>query len=239
MARKGKLIVFEGTDGSGKTTQAKLLLNYLKKSKIPNAYISFPRYEAPWGKMVRRYLSGDFGKVGQVDPYLASMLYAGDRAQAATQLKKWIADGKIIVCNRYIGSNIGHMAAKFKSPADAKALAGRQSEKSRLRQDFGGQAKYIKWLEDLEYGENKIPVEDLVVLLSVDPKVSRKLMEDRKLDIHEKDLAYQQAVWRVYDYVAGEKKNWVRVDCTHGGKLLSASEIHQKVLAVLKKRKMI
>lgn len=219
MARKGNLVVFEGTDGSGKTTQAKLLLNYLKKSKIPNAYISFPRYEAPWGKMVRRYLSGDFGKVGQVDPYLASMFYAGDRAQAAGQMRDWIDEGKIIVCNRYIGSNIGHMAAKFKN----------QNEK----------LKYIKWLEDLEYRENKIPKEDLVVLLSVDPRVSRKLMEDRKLDIHEKDLAYQQEVWRVYDFVAGKKKNWVRVSCTENGKLLSEEEIHQKVLAVLKKKKVI
>ncbi|MDO8486909.1 MAG: thymidylate kinase [Candidatus Curtissbacteria bacterium] len=223
MARKsklGKLIVFEGPDGSGKTTQAKLLLAYLRNppagGKIPNVYISFPRYEKPWGKMVRRYLAGDFGKIGEVDPYFASMFYAHDRADAAPMISGWIREGKIVVCNRYVGSNIGHMGAKFKT----------QNEK----------LKYIKWLEDLEYRENKIPKEDLVVLLQVDPKVSRKLMEDRKLDIHEKDLAYQEEVWRVYNYVAGLKKNWVRVDCTKGGKLLSADQIHEKVLAVLGKR---
>ncbi len=130
-------------------------------------------------------------------------------------MREWIGQGKLIVCNRYIGSNIGHMAATFKS----------QNEK----------LKYIKWLEDLEYRENKIPKEDLVVLLQVDPKVSRKLMEDRKLDIHEKDLAYQKEVYSVYDYVAGIKKNWARIDCARGGKLLSADEIHKKVVEVLRK----
>ena len=211
MAKRGKLVVIEGSDGSGKTTQAKLLLNYLKKKKIPSAYISFPRYEkSMWGKMVRRFLDGDFGRIDQVDPYFASALYAGDRFSAAPQICKWITEGKIIVCNRYVGSNIGHMAAKFKG----------QSERS----------KYIKWLEDLEYKENGIPKEDLAVLLQVDPKVSRKLMRDRKLDIHEKDFAYQQEVYRVYDYVSRRKKNWVKVDCTQGGEVLCPQEIHGGVL---------
>ncbi len=213
MAR-GKLIVFEGADGSGKTTQAKLLLTYLQKAKIPNVYISFPRYERPWGEMVRRFLDGDFGR--RVDPYFSSMLYAGDRAQAAAEMRGWIGEGKIVVCNRYIGSNIGHMAAKFKS----------QSEKS----------KYIEWLENLEYRENGIPKEDVVILLQVDPVVSRRLMRDRKLDIHEEDQKYQEEVYFVYDYVAGKKENWVKVDCTRGGKLMGPSEIHKKVLSALKSK---
>ena len=119
MAKKGKLIVFEGPDGSGKTTQAKLLLNYFKNppagGKIPSAYISFPRYDKPWGKMVSKYLAGDFGKLSEVDPYFASMFYARDRADAAPMISGWIRDGKIVVCNRYVGSNIGHMGAKIKN----------------------------------------------------------------------------------------------------------------------------
>jgi dTMP kinase len=219
MARRGRLVVIEGGDGSGKTTQGELLISYLAKRKIPNAYISFPRYDKPWGKMIRRYLDGDFGEIGQVDPYFASVLYAGDRLAAAPQIRRWITQGKIVVCNRYIGSNIGHMGAKLKS----------QSEKS----------KYIKWLEDLEYRENQIPKEDLVVLLAVDPKVSRKLMRDRKLDIHEKDLEYQEEVFKVYDSQVKRKKNWVKVNCTKSGEIMGAGEIHEKILAILKKRRLI
>lgn len=213
---KGKLIVFEGADGSGKTTQSKLLLNYFKENKIPAKYISFPRYDdSLWGAMVRRFLRGDFGRLAEVDPYFASCLYAGDRAAASGQLKKWLLGGYTVVCNRYIGSNIGHMAAKFKS----------QSERTR----------YIKWLEDLEYRENGIPREDLVIFLHVAVSVSQDLMKGRKLDIHERDLKYLAKVTEVYEAVTRSKKNWVKVDCTKGGQILKPEEIHKKVLAVLKK----
>lgn len=217
---KGKLIVFEGIDGSGKTTQAKLLFNFLGKKKINTEYISFPRYhESLWGQMVRRYLDGDFGEIDEVSPYFASMLYAGDRFSASLQLTKWISDGKIVVCNRYVGSNIGHMAAKIK----------KQSEKLR----------FIKWLEDLEYQENKIPREDLVIFLSIPVSVSQKLMNDRKRDIHEKNVRYLWGVDVVYQSLARQRKNWVRVECMKHGKLLSPEIIHLEILGVLKKRKFI
>jgi len=209
---KGKLIVIEGSDGSGKTTQAKLLLDYLQSKKIASAYISFPRYEASvWGKMIRRFLNGEFG---QLDPYFASMLYAGDRLTAAPKIRKWLDEGKVVVCNRYVASNAGHMAAKFKS----------QSEKS----------KYIAWLEQLEYEENGIPKEDAVVLLEVDAATSRVLMKNRKLDIHEKDLKYQEEVHKVYDVLAKKKGNWIKVDCTKNGGILPPLEIHNKVAEMLK-----
>lgn len=215
--QKGKLIVFEGADGSGKTTQAELLLNYFKKQKIPAVYISFPRYkDSMWAAMVRRFLDGDFGEISDVDPYFVSTLYAGDRFSAANKIRKWIKEGKTVVCNRYVGSNIGHMAAKFKKPIERK--------------------KYIEWLEDLEYRENGIPKEDIVVLLQVDPVISRKLMKDRKLDIHEKDQKYQEEVYWVYDYFAKQKKNWVRVECTKDGKLLNPEQIHQKLINALRKK---
>ncbi len=220
MAKNGKLIVIEGSDGTGKTTQARLLLKFLSKNKIPNAYISFPRYEGSlWGKMVRRFLDGEFGTIGQVDPYFASVLYAGDRFSAAPQIRKWLEAGKVVVCNRYVPSNIGHMAAKFKSS--------------------GERSKYIKWLEDLEYGENKIPREDAVVLLEVDVATSGILMKNRKLDIHEKDLKYQEEVHKVYDALAKKKGNWLKIDCTKNGEILPPLEIHRKVIEALKSKKLI
>lgn len=220
----GLFIAFEGADGAGKTTQAKLLLKYLQNKqsfsankRIPSVYISFPRYQdSLWGQMVARYLAGDFGRLDDVDPYLASMLYAGDRLTAAEQIKKWFDDGKVVVCNRYVGSNMAHMGAKIK--------------------DKGLRTKYINWLEKLEYKENKIPREDLVIFLHVPVDVSRKLIRGRKLDIHEKDLTYLQRVISAYDEIAKDRKSWVKVDCTVDGKILEPYEIHKKVLGVLKRK---
>ncbi|KKS04956.1 dTMP kinase [Candidatus Curtissbacteria bacterium RIFCSPLOWO2_02_41_11] len=211
----GKLIVFEGADGSGKATQSKLLLNYLGKKQIPVEFISFPRYKSSlWGELVRRYLSGEFGKVDEVSPYLASVLYAGDRMGASPQIKKWLNAGKMVICDRYVGSNIAHQVAKLQTP--------------------NAKLQFIKWLEDLEYGENKIPKEDLVIFLSVPVEVSQKLMDDRRKDIHERDADYLRVVAKEYESLARERKNWVKINCVVNGKLLLPAAIHQKVLEVLK-----
>jgi len=217
--KKGKLIVFEGSDGTGKTTQAKLLLDYLKKrTKTPCVYISFPRYkDSLWGQMVRRYLDGEFGEIDEVNPYLASVLYAGDRFSASSQIEKWLKEGKIVVCNRYVGSNLAHQVAKFQIP--------------------NSKFQFIRWLEKLEYEENKIPKEDLVILLHVPAAISRKLISQRKLDIHERDLEYLGRVVDVYESLANGRKNWVKVQCIKNGKILKPEEIHQRVLEILKERK--
>lgn len=213
---KGRLIVFEGIDGSGKATQAKLLLGFFKREKISAEFISFPRYDSVWGKMIRRYLDGEFGEVGDVDPYLTSVLYAGDRLAASMQIKGWLDKGKLVVCDRYIGSNLAHQAAKLQTP--------------------NSKLQFIKWLEKLEYGEDKIPKEDLVILLSVPVEVSQELMDDRKLDIHEIDADYLEKVTREYESLARERKNWVKVECVENGRLLSPKIIHRRVLAILNQR---
>ncbi len=217
-ASSGKFIVFEGSDGSGKTTQAKLLVSYLVKNKIAYKHISFPRYtDSLWGKMVRRYLNGDFGKL---DSYLASMLYAGDRFSASLEIRKWLIEGKLVVCDRYVASNIGHQAGKMDSLSD--------------------QNKFIKWLENLEYGENKIPREDLVIYLNVPVEVSRKLMSTRKkLDIHEKEKKHLDHAFSVYSRIAKARAYWQTIDCTKNGELLSPDKVHANVLEILKKKKIV
>src|SRR3972149_8893382 len=112
--KKGKFIVFEGADGTGKTSQAKLLFDFFKKNKKDVVFTSFPNYKSAWGKMVRRYLDGEFGDVGEVSPYLASMLYAGDRLLESERIRKWLKGGKTIICDRYMASNIAHQSAKIK-----------------------------------------------------------------------------------------------------------------------------
>ncbi len=217
--KKGQLVVLEGADGTGKTTQAKLLFNFLKKRKIPAVLISFPRYHSAWGKMVKRYLEGEFGSLGQVDPYLASLLYAGDRLTAASQIKKWQKEGKIIICDRYVGSNLAHQAAKLKT------------QNSKLQ--------FIKWLENLEYEENKVPKEDLVILLTIPGATAQKFMDKRIKDIHEVDLNYQNKVASAFEELASESKNWIKISNVAGSKLRSIADVHREIVDVLKNKRII
>ena len=216
---KGKFIVFEGADGTGKTTQAKLLFNYLKKNQKNTVFFSFPNYQSAWGKMVRRYLDGEFGDVGEVSPYLASMLYAGDRLLESPRIRKWLKDGKTIICDRYMASNIAHQAAKIKD------------QKLKI--------KYIKWLEELEYSENKIPKPDLVILLTIPGIIAQKFMKKRVRDIHEKNVAYQKRVAKAFFDLAKANKNWAVVANTKDGILKKIDEVHKEILEIVKSKEIV
>jgi len=217
--KQGKLIVFEGADGSGKTTQAKLLLKYLQKRKIPSEYISFPRYnESFWAHMIIRYLKGEFGKLSEINPYFASLMYAGDRMRALPLMKKWLAAGQLVVCNRYVASNLAHMGARF----------DREDERQ----------KYIRWLKKLEYQEIGLPQEDLVIFLDVPAKISQNLMKKRVKDIHEGNVDYLEKVVDVYRQLC-RQKNWVKIDCTWRGKILTEQQIHEKILEVFRSRNIL
>jgi len=216
---KGKFIVFEGADGTGKSTQAKLLFNYLKKDKKDTVFFSFPNYQSAWGKMVRRYLDGEFGDVGEVSPYLASMLYAGDRLLESAKIRKWLGLGKLVVCDRYMVSNIAHQAAKIKD------------QKLKI--------KYIKWLEDLEYGENKIPKPDLAILLTIPENIAQKFMKMRVRDIHERNVSYQKKVAKAFCDLAKANKNWVIVSNTKGGKLKKIDEVNKEIIEIVKNKKVV
>ena len=214
---RGKFIVFEGADGTGKTTQAKLLFDYLKEKKKDVVFSSFPNYQSAWGKMVRRYLDGEFGDVNQVSPYLASMLYAGDRLSESERIKKWKKAGKIIICDRYMASNIAHQVAKLQPP--------------------NSKLQFIKWLEALEYGENKIPKPDLVILLTIPETIAQKFMRKRVRDIHEKNVFYQKRVAKEFLDLAKANKNWAVVSNTKGGGLKKINEVHKEIVEIVKNPK--
>ena len=216
---KGKFIVFEGADGTGKTTQAKLLFNYLKKNQKNTVFLSFPNYKSAWGEMIRRYLDGEFGDVNEVNPYLASMLYAGDRLLESERIKKWLGLGKLVVCDRYMASNIAHQVAKIKD------------QKLKI--------KYIKWLDGLEYNENKIPKPDLVILLTIPKNIAQKFMKRRIRDIHERNVAYQKKVAKAFFDLAGANKNWVVISNTKGGKLKKIDEVHKEIIDIVENKKIV
>ncbi len=225
---KGKLVVIEGTDGSGKGTQTQLLLEHLKAAHIPNATLDFPQYyKTFFGKWIGRFLKGEFGKVEDLPPYLLMFPYAADRWQARADLEEWLTQGKIVVANRYTGSN-AYQAAKV--PA-----------KDRVR--------FTDWSFEMEYEAFGIPKEDIVVFLYVPYDVSHKLVEQKttrkylgkaaKADIHESNETLMREVEKVYLSFCKRFPHWIKIDCVKDGEIMTREEIHAKVLSVLKKKKIL
>lgn len=218
MEKKGKLIVFEGIDGSGKATQAKLLLTSLKKRGYKTEYIDFPRYHDSFhGKVVGRYLKGEFGELTEVNPYLASLSFALDRLTAKDELKRFLAQGKIVIVNRYVSSNMAYQAARLKE-SQRKA--------------------FLRWLSEMEYKVHALPKEDLVIFLHLAPEIGQKLLDKRgERDLYEGSLPYLNKVEKIYLALWHRSKNWLKIECVSGaGDLKTKAEIHRSVVSLLKKR---
>jgi len=232
MTKKGKLIVLDGADGAGKATQSKLLLAYLKQKKIPHHYLDFPRYyDSFHGQVVGRFLKGEFGQLDQVNPYLASYPFACDRAEAKEKIETWLVKGNFVIANRYTSSNLVFQGARL----PAKELE-----------------QYSDWIHELEYSQNHLPKEDIVIFLYVPIKISQKLIAKKAgsqarrytggqaKDINEADVEYQRRVLELYLKLSKRFKYWQIIDCVDKkGGILSKAEIHQMIISVLKKRKII
>jgi dTMP kinase len=224
MTPRGKLIALEGIDGSGKRTQLDLLAGALVARGLATMRISFPRYESSFGKLVARYLNGEYGSIEAVDPHLSALLYAGDRLEAKGELESALAAGKIVLADRYIGSNLAHQTERV-SPEH--------------RDDF------VAWLKRLEYGLYGLPVEDLVVYLRVPAAEAHRLIglkaarayTSLRHDILEADVAHLEQTALIYDRLA-TGTNWVRIDCTNpvSGGLYSPEEIHRSMLNTVDSR---
>ncbi len=208
----GKLLAIEGCDSSGKHTQAKILLERLKKEGKQAILISFPRYETFFGKLVSKYLRGEFGSLEEVKPELASLLYSLDRLDAMPEIEKFIEQEKIVVCDRYIASNIAHQAAKFEGVQ---------------RQQF------IEWLEGVE---GRLPKPDLTIFLDLPVNVSANLMKSRarEKDIHELDKSYLEATRQVYLKLS-KQPGWITIDCKFETGIRPRQEISEEIWGKVKK----
>ena len=213
---KGKLIVIEGLDGSGKATQAKLLCQALEQKDCKVRKVSFPDYESNSSALIKMYLAGEFGTDPKaVNAYAASTFYAVDRY--ASFKKNWESfynEGGIVVADRYTTSNAVHQCSKL--PEDQWD-------------------SYLQWLFDFEYRLVGIPTPDTVIYLRVDPEVSQKLMTGRyqgdesKKDIHEKDISYLNRSRMAAEYCA-EKLGWKTVSCVSDGAMRTIEDIHEEIL---------
>jgi dTMP kinase len=224
MVARGKLIALEGIDGSGKRTQLELLAGKLAARGLPVFRISFPRYETFFGKLVGRYLNGEFGPLEAVDPHFSALLYAGDRLEAKPELEAALSAGNIVLADRYIGSNMAHQSARV--PTNKRD-------------------EFLAWLKRLEYGLYSLPAEDLVIYLRVPVAEAHRLVALKsareyttlKRDIQEADIKHLEETAIIYDRLATEA-NWARIDCTNTafGALHSPEEIHRAVLQAVEAR---
>jgi dTMP kinase len=210
---KGKLIVIEGIDGSGKSTQFDLLRARLDRNGVSFKYQRFPRYDNPSSQLVRMYLAGEFGNSAEaVSPYSASVFYAADRAAAfAGELGEVYENGGLLLLDRYTTANLVHQGAK---------LEGEERE------------KYSDWLCDLEYEKLGLPQPDIVILLDMPEGKSLELIEKRgnAADIHEKDAGFLRRCAECARYM-GKKYNWEVVSCMAGGYLRTPEDISAEIYA--------
>ena len=218
---KGKLIVFEGTDGSGKATQTRLLVEHLEREGKNPRKITFPRYENDSSALIRMYLGGAFGtNPGDVNAYAASTFYAVDRY--ASYKQDWGSDyenGGLIVADRNTTSNAVHQASKL--PKEERE-------------------PYLNWLFHFEYEQLQLPKPDVVFYLDIPTEITGQMMRKREAatntqaDIHEKDEKYLRECRENAADVA-KLCGWERVECVQEGRLLSVEEIHEEIVSRLKK----
>jgi dTMP kinase len=199
MTTRGLLIAIEGIDGSGKHTQARLLEHSLSAKGFSVFATGFPQYDSWFGSMVGKFLNGDFGPLQAVDPHFSALLYAGDRFEAKPRIDTVLNEGKIVLVDRYVASNLAHQVAR----ADAEK-----------------RSEFLRWIEHLEYTIYGLPHEDLILYLRVPPSQAQRLVGQKSErnytrathDIQEKSLRHLEDAAEMYDMLS-RSRPWATIQC--------------------------
>ena len=215
---QGIFIAIEGSDGSGKETQYKLLAERLKAEGFDVATYDFPQYDSESSYFVKEYLNGNYGSSQAIGPYIPSVFYALDRYSAAKRIAADLAAGKVVLSNRYTGSNMAHQGTKFASSDERRA--------------------FFTWVDQLEFGMLDIPRPDLNVVLLVPAKIAQNLVDQkqkrrytwRKRDLHEADLSHLEKAVEVYQELCSTfKQNFTQIDCTVDGGLMGIPTVNNLI----------
>lgn len=217
---QGKLIVFEGTDGSGKATQSELLCQELTRRGVPYRKLTFPRYQEESSALVRLYLGGAFGqKPGDVNAYAAAAFYSVDRYASYKQdWGEFYESGGLVVADRYTTSNAVHQASKL--PPEERTV-------------------FLNWLFELEYGKLGLPKPDLVLYLDMPTEITEKMMRSREAatgthaDIHEQDEAYLKSCREAAREIVKDC-GWTVIHCAKGDAPRTVEDIHNEVYKTVK-----
>lgn len=214
--RKGKLIVIDGTDGSGKKTQTKLLIERLRQEGYPVETLAFPRYGEKSAALVEEYLAGKFGTADQVGPKPGSIFYAVDRYAASFQIRQWLEDGINVVLDRYVSANMGHQGGKIADPEERQ--------------------RFFEWNDELEHGIFGIPRPDMTLILHCPAVIGQKLSDQRDgaaKDIHQADLQHLKDAEASYLMMTEMFDEMKLVNCCPMDELLPREEIHSMVWRVV------
>lgn len=226
MIKKGKLIVIDGTDGSGKATQVALLVKRLKKDGFTVKTVDFPEYYKNFfGKFIGHCLSEQYYNFVKVHPKIASVLYAADRSESKGEMESWLQKGYIVIANRYVSANQIHQGGKIRNEAK--------------RRDF------IQWLDEMEYKVFKIPRPSVVFYLNLPINIVKKLIRERnkkdaraylgkKQDVHEKDFNFLENSRKSALWLAKTQKYYKQIDCAKKDKLRTIDDIHEEIYKKVK-----
>jgi len=220
---QGKFIVIEGTDGSGKGTHTKLLIDWLTDRGHKLEAFDFPQYGQPSAYFVEQYLNGSYGSLGEIGPYRGSLFYALDRYQAGFKIREALSRGINVLSNRYVGSNMGHQGGKI--------------------DDYKERAAYFKWNDNLEFEILGIPRPDLSIVLHmpseqaqlfVDQKAKRDYIGGKKRDIHEADLGHLKRAEATYlELCETFPDTFTRIACERAGAILPIIEIQDQIRSLV------
>ena len=222
----GKLIVIDGSDGVGKATQTKLLVERLRKEKVKVRAFDFPHYENFFGTLIGKCLAGEYGDFVGLDPHIASVLYAADRFESKKIIEKWLATGYTVVIDRYVSANQIHQGGKIH---DAKK-----------RKEF------LAWLDTLEHGVFGIPRPGLIICLNLPIEISTRLLQEKvtsqkktylkkgSKDQVEHDIHYLlNSQKSALQYVKAHN-HWAKIECANKQGILPREDIHEKIFSLVK-----